>query len=280
VKKRELAMAIFCLLIIISMLAVISCQKQSETSKQPSGISASKESLEPAYGDLLVTASIADAKNLIGLLTTDSASHEIVSLVNDGLLDYDENLNIKAKLAESWEISEDNLTITFHLRRGVKWHDGVEFTSADVLFGYQTMVNPDIPTAYSGDFEMIEEATAPDPYTFIVKYKEPFSPGLYSWVGSLPILPRHLLEGKDIMTSEMGHRPVGVGPFKFKEWKPQHQITLVANENYWDGRPYLNGYIIRIIPDMSTIFLEVVPAAGSIFTVSAKPQAQKEFQHL
>ena len=112
----------------------------------------------PAYGDLLIMGSIGDASNLISMLASDSASHDISSLIFNGLVKYDKNLKLTGDLAESWEVSPDGLTITFKLRRGVKWQDGKDFTAEDVMFGFQTIINPNTRTAYGGDFKEVKEA--------------------------------------------------------------------------------------------------------------------------
>jgi len=100
----------------------------------------------------MVEGSIGDASNLIPILSSDSTSHEISGLVFNGLVKYDKDVNIVGDLAESWEVSKDGLVITFHLRKGVKWHDGHPLTARDVLYTYQVTIDPKTPTAYSGDF--------------------------------------------------------------------------------------------------------------------------------
>ena len=210
---------------------------------------------EPAFGDLLIEGSIGDASNLIPLLSTDSTSHGISTLVFNGLVKYDRDLNMTGDLAESWDVSKDGLEITFHLRKNVRWHDGEPFTSADVLYTYRVTVDPSTPTAYSGDFMAVKKAEAPDPYTFRASYDKPFAPALASW--GTAILPRHLLEGRDITKSPLARHPVGTGPFRFREWVTGEKIVLDCNPDYFEGRPYLDGYILRVIPDLSTMFLEL-----------------------
>ena len=214
------------------------------------------EEREPAYGDILIEGSIGDASNLIPLLSSDSASHGIAGLIFNGLVKYDKNLVLTGDLAESWEISEDGLTITFYLREKVKWHDGREFTAEDVLFGYKTIIDPKVPTAYAGDFMEVEKAEILDKFTFRVAYKKPFAPALGSW-GSMVILPKHLLDGVDITKSPLSRHPIGTGPYKFKEWKTGEKIVLTVNPDYFEGKPYIGGYIYRIIPDPATMFLEL-----------------------
>lgn len=223
---------------------------------------------KPAYGDAIIVGSIGDASNLIPMLSADATSHEIAGLIYSGLVKYDKNLNLVGDLAKSWDISNDGKVITFHLKKGVKWQDGAPFTSADVLFGFNTIINPKTPTAYAGDFLEVEKAEAPDPYTFKVTYREPFAPALSSW-GDIVVLPKHLLQGKDITKSELARRPIGLGPYKFKLWKTQERIELEANPDYFDRRPFLDRYIMRIIPDSATMFMEL--KAGGLDWMGLSP---------
>ena len=231
-------------------LTVTACSPQA-----PGGVPAGSGAAEPAHGDILVEGSIGDASNLIPLLASDSTSHEIAGLVFNGLIKYDKDVHIVGDLAESWEISRDGLVITFHLRKGVRWHDGKPFTAHDVLYTYQVTVDPKTPTAYAGDFLKVKKAEVLDDHTFRATYDRPFAPALMSW--SVGILPRHLLEGRDITTSPLGRHPLGTGPYRFKEWVAGQKIVLVSNPDYFEGRPYIDGYILRIIPDTATMFLEL-----------------------
>ena len=209
----------------------------------------------PAYGDIMVEGSIGDASNLIPLLSADNASHSISGMIFNGLVKYDRDIKVVGDLAESWDISRDGLVITFHLRKNVRWHDGHPFTAEDVFYTYKVTIDPKTPTAYSGDFLKVKKAEVLDPYTFRVTYDKPFAPALMSWGAA--ILPRHLLEGKDITKSPLTRHPIGTGPYKFKEWVTGTKIVLVSNHDYYEGRPYLDGYIMRIIPDTATMFLEL-----------------------
>jgi len=213
------------------------------------------EDAKPAYGDTIIMGSIGDASNLLPVLSSDSASSDINGLVYNGLVRYDKDLHIVGELAESWEISPDNLTITFHLRPGVKWHDGEPFTAEDVLFTYRLYVDPDTPTAYAERYRQVAKAEVLDPLTFRVTYDKPLAPALISW--SVAIHPKHLLEGKDITKSPLSRAPVGTGPYRFVEWAPGEKIVLEANPDYFEGKPYIHRVVYRIIPDQSTMFLEL-----------------------
>ena len=234
----------------------LGCGKGKEEGPLPAGAKCPPVKGQPAYGDLLIQGSIGDASNLIPMLASDSASHDISGLIFNGLLKYDRDLNLVGDLAESWEVSGDGLTITFKLRKGVKWQDGQEFTAEDILFGFQTILNPNTRTAYAGDYKEVKEAFVVDRYTFRVIYKRHFAPGLSSW-GSLVVLPKHLLAGKDINTTPFSRNPVGTGPYIFKEWKTGEKIVLRANPTYFQGQPWLDGFIYRIVPDPATMFLEL-----------------------
>jgi len=235
-------------ILIIMVAGLISCSKARETTLYD-------DPGKPAYGDTIVTASIGEASNLIPILAGDSASHDVANLVYSGLVRYDKNLNIVGVLASSWEISKDNLSIIFHLRKGVRWQDGTPFTAHDVLYTYKVIIDPKTPTPYSGDFKPVKEAKVVDDYTFKVTYEKPFAPALQSW--AIGILPHHLLEGKDVTTSSLVREPIGTGPYLFKEWISADRIVLTANNDYFEGKPYIERRITRVIPDLATMFLEL-----------------------
>lgn len=209
----------------------------------------------PAYGDAIVVGSIGDARTLVPILASDSASGQICGLVFNGLVKYDKDIKLTGDLAESWEVLEDGLVIVFHLREGVRWQDGHPFTAKDVEFTYQKLIDPDVRTPYSGDFERVKTLEVIDDYTVRVTYREPFSPGLASW--GMSIMPRHLLENEDLNNTGFSRHPIGSGPYKFRQWKTAEKIELVSNRDYYEGRPYIDRYIYRIIPDQATMFLEL-----------------------
>ncbi|MBF0563897.1 MAG: peptide-binding protein [Nitrospirae bacterium] len=207
-----------------------------------------------AYGDALVEGTIGEPSILISMLAGDTASHEVAGLMFNGLVKYGTDLNIIGDLAGSWDI--DGLTITFHLRKGVRWTDGVEFTADDVMFGYKTIIDKKTPTAYNEDFLQVKKAEVIDRYTFRVTYDKPFASALSSW-GDLVVLPKHILDGKDITKDKFGRNPVGLGPFKLQRWIPGQEVLMASNHDYFEGRPFLDNYVFRIIPDQSTMFLEL-----------------------
>jgi peptide/nickel transport system substrate-binding protein len=244
------------------LLLVTGCRERDETAlplPRTPGV--------PAYGDAIVLGSIGEPSTLLPLLASDSASRDVAGQIYNGLVRYDKNLKLEGDLARSWDVSGDGLTITFHLRKGVKWHDGHPFTSHDVLYTYRVTIDPKTPTAYAENFKQVKSAEAPDPYTFRVTYAKPFAPALESWGES--VLPAHLLEGKDITGSDLARNPVGTGPYRFKEWIAGQKLVLESNHDYFEGRPYIDRYIYRIIPDNSTMYMEL--KAGGLDMMGLTP---------
>jgi len=245
----------FCFLLFVSYF-LFGCARQEPNIKHPNTIT---------------VGFLADARRLLPLLASDSASAQISGFIFNGLTKYDKNLNITGDLAESWEISPDGLQIIFHLRQGVKWHDGREFTSDDVIFTYNAVTNPDVPTPYGGNYGPVKKVEAIDRYTVRVTYKEPYAPALESW--GMGIIPKHVLEGKDLRSFEVNRNPVGTGPYMLKEWVTGRKIVLEAFDNYFEGRPNIDRFIARIIPDTATMFLEL--KSGGIDYMGLTPPQYK-----
>lgn len=252
---------LFCL--VLAVFFLISCSP----AEPPAHRQSKREPGTPARGDAFILGSIGEPSNLIPLLSTDSASHDVAGYVFNGLVKYDRDLKLVGDLAESWDVSADGLIITFRLRKGVKWHDGADFTSRDVLYTYRVTVDPATPTAYAEDFKQVKTVEAPDAYTVRVTYKHAFAPALASW--GVAILPSHLLDGKDITKSALSRSPVGTGPYVFKEWIPGQKLVLEAFDGYFEGPPFISRLIYRIIPDSSTMYMEL--KAGGIDMMGLSP---------
>ena len=212
----------------------------------------------PPKVNQLVISSIGDASYLNPVLAQDSASSEINSFVFNGLIKNDRNLqNLVGELAESWKVKEGpEPEITFFLRKGVRWHDGKEFTAHDVKFTYDKIMDEKTNTVRRSSYELVKKAEVLDPHAFRVTYRQPFSPGLESW--GIGIIPKHLLEKQDINTTAFNRRPVGTGAFRFVEWVTDEKIVVEANAQYFEGRPLLDRIIYRIIPETSLSEMEIL----------------------
>src|SRR6266404_1868140 len=237
--------------------AAAGCGRQAEGGADEGQIRAEDD--KPAHGDSLIEASIGDVSGFIPNITSDSASHELASLVYSGLLRRDRHLNIVGDLAESWEFSRNCLALTFHHRKNATWQDGKPLTADDVLFTYEAMIDPKTPTAYKEDFLAVKSAEVLDPHTIRFLYGKAYAQALDSW--EMWILPKHLLasyvrEGR-LREAPQNRFPVGSGPYRFSEWKSGEKVVLTANADYYAGRPYIFRVVYRIIPRQATIFLEL-----------------------
>jgi len=224
----------------------------------------------PSYGDALVVGTIADASILVPMLATDVMSHRVAELIFRGIVKYAPDLSIVGDLAERYEVSKDQRVITFYLKKNAKWEDGTPVTAWDVEFGFRLITDPKTPSPYASDFLEVERFEVIDDHTFRVYYKRPFALALISW-GNLVVLPRHLLADKDLsyIQREFGKRPVGNGPFRFVEWKRGSSIKLGVNPLYSEGRAYLDQVLFRVIPDPTTLFLEL--RSGGVDWISLTP---------
>lgn len=259
---------ILLLLIVIIGFNSAGCKGDKDQEPAAKGAVITGSAGEPAYGDALIEGSIGEPSILIPMLASDSSSHSVAGQVFNGLVKYDTDLSITGDLAESWDISSDGLIITFHLRKGVKWTDGIEFTADDLMFGYKTIIDEKTPTPNKEDYLQVKKAEVLDKYTFRVTYEKPFAPALASW-GNAVVLPKHLLEGKDITKIDFARNPIGMGPYIFKRWTSGQEVVLDSNKDYFEGRPYIDRYVYKIIPDSATMFLGL--QAGDVDMMGLTP---------
>jgi len=164
-------------------------------------------------------------------------------------------------LAERWEISKDGLTWTFHLRTGVTWHDGRPFTAEDVKFSLGLYADPGVNSILRGNLEPVAGIEAADPTTVRVVTKQPYSSLVELLCYLTFMLPKHLLAGQEFSRTKFPEQfirhPVGTGPFKFGEHIPGDHFTVVANEDYYEGRPYLDPVIYKVVRDLNSTVVQV-----------------------
>ena len=168
----------------------------------------------------------------------------------EGLATYTPDFKMVPVLATSWEQSADGKTITFKLRPNVKWHDGKPFTSADVQFSFMEILKK-VHSRGTATYLHLSAVETPDPLTAVFKLDKP-SPYIMRALAGVesPIMPKHIYEGSDPLKNPANVKPIGTGPFKFKEWERGNYIMLERNPDYWDaGKPYLDAIVFRIIPD-------------------------------
>jgi len=228
-----------------------------------------KSEAAPVRGDMLIHG-IVSPMVLNPVLSTDVPSAVVHGTIFNGLVTVNDRLEYVPDLARSWDmrtLPDGRMEIIFHLRPNVLWHDGRPFTAADVLFTFETIMDPHTITVRRGDYEKVESWEVVDPLTFRVTFVEPFAPALQAF--TMGIIPKHLLEGQDINVAPFNHRPIGTGPFVFREWVPDVHIIVDRNERYFGNVPYLNSIKWRIIPDDEVRLMEL--EAGGIDLAGIPP---------
>lgn len=212
--------------------------------------------------------------NLVGV--TSGSAVLFYGKATEGLLEYEFDLTPRGQLAESWEVSEDGLRYTFNLRKGVKWHDGVAFTSADVAWSIDALKQYH-PRGRS-TFANVTSIETPDEHTVVLVLEEP-APYMLRAFGATesPIVARHIYEGTDPATNPNINAPIGTGPFKFKEWVRGSHIIYERNPEYWgDPRPYVDTLIFKFIPDGQSRTIALETGEGDIAYRTTIPASQLE----
>jgi peptide/nickel transport system substrate-binding protein len=203
----------------------------------------------PVRGGVLTVLLDPEPPTLLTLTTTAGVSYFTSSKTNEGLLTYDFGLNPRPQLATSWLVSPDGLEYTFKLRPGVRWHDGQDFTAADVAFSIATL--KEVHPRGRSTFANVADITTPDALTVALKLSRPAPYLLTALAASeTPIVPRHVLEGQKILGHPLNDAPIGTGPYRFKEWVRGSHIIYERNTDYWDKpKPYIDRLVFAIMPD-------------------------------
>jgi len=153
-------------------------------------------------------------------------------------------------------VSADGRTITYHLRRGVLWHDGQPLTSDDVAFTFAKITDPTVNAPNSAPYTHVDRILTPDPYTVVVKLKEPWAPAtgqLFCNGENGSIIPKHLLEhSADFNRDAFGLHPIGTGPLRLVRWERGSRITLKPFARYFGGAPSIREVDLFIVPDANT----------------------------
>ena len=197
------------------------------------------------------------------ILSTSTGEVMIATLMFDPLVTVDPQGNDLPVLAaqvptlENGGISKDGRTLTYKLRHNVKWHDGAPFTSADVKFSWQAIMNPANNVTSRRGYDLVRGVDTPDPYTIVFHMRSRFAPAIETIFSESDspyrVLPKHLLEHYPNLNSvAFNSNPIGTGPFKFVRWARGDHIELAANPNYFLGTPKIKQMIWKIITDTNT----------------------------
>ncbi len=187
------------------------------------------------------------------ILANDTASSKITDWLFNGLFKYDKDGKPIEDLALSHTFETDTKLI-INLRKNVKWHDGKKFTSKDVVFTYNTILDPKVFNSIKSNYKEVKSVKALDDYTIEITYKKAYFKALEIWM--VGILPYHLLKDeKNLMTSSFNKNPIGTGSYTLESFKVGQDIKLKANDTYFEGKPKIDELLYKFIPDTNTSFL-------------------------
>lgn len=227
----------------------------------------------PMQGGVWVEGSSTDATILNPILASDSPSFDVLSWFFPSLLGQDpfSGAIVPTDMAESWEVSEDGLVWTFHLRDGVMWSDGEQVTADDFKFTYDAIASDLVETPRKSNLDNIESIEILDPLTIQVTYSKVQCDALNNL--GLGWLPSHLYaeDFSDVMDSPLNEAPtISAGEFIFNEWMRDDNITVLRNDTYWKGAPNMDGWIYKIVPDPGARLAQL--QTGELDLIGAQPE--------
>jgi peptide/nickel transport system substrate-binding protein len=226
----------------------------------------------PGEPDTLILAFPYEPASLNPLFLSDQLSYTVSGWISPGLVRLTGDLQVVGDLAASWEVLAGGREIRFHLRRGVKWHDGRDFTAADVVFTYQLITSGKIPTPHRSHFGPVQEVKALDRHTVSVKYQEIYSSALASW--TMGLVPQRPWQEDKADETCLARAPVGAGPYRVKEWATGQKIVLAAFPGYYGGAPKIRQLILKISPDPTTSLLELKSGIIDVMELTPNQYAQ------
>ncbi len=249
----------FAIFAAVALAAVNACTRVQTDA--PSGATAVRHAWTVPNTLRIVSGNV--PRTLNPLLATQTVEASMARLTTDILVSADARGNFVPRLArevptrENGGISADGLTITYHLRPGVLWQDGVPFTSRDVKFTYDAIMNPDNDIVSRHGYDIVRRVDTPDPLTVVFHLKVRFAPFVSVVFGEsdspYAVLPAHVLaKYKSINDIPFNSAPMGTGPFKFVRWVRGDRIEFVRNEHYYLGAPKIERIIWRLVPDENT----------------------------
>ncbi len=199
---------------------------------------------------------------------------EINSLIFSGLTAHDKNNGIISSLAKDWQYDETSKTYTFNLRDDVKWHDGEKFTADDVKFTLDVILDPKNGSEIASNYEDIENIEVVSPTCIKISLKAP-NVALLEYL-TIGMLPKHLLDGKDIVTDKFNQFPIGTGPYKMKNWDMGQSITLEKNKDFYIKEPEIDKIIFKIVEDTKARALQL--KSGELDLAQITPQDSSQFK--
>lgn len=243
------------ILLVVAVMIISACGGKSSTGKDPGANpgTAGGDTAGTDSKDTIVIGLSANPVTLNPYNTTDSPAYRVIYSIHETLVKRDADMNIIPGLAESWEIVDDT-TYVFHIRKGVKFHNGEELTANDVKFSFDQQNGNPHAESVTGTVDF-ENCKVIDEYTFEMKMKSPFGAILQNLAHPVASIvnEKAYTEAGDTY----GENPVGTGPYKFVEWKADDYVSLTRFDEYWDETAKIKDVLIRIIPESSTRSIEV-----------------------
>ena len=251
---KKLLTLILCLAMVLSVFAGCSSTPATEEGASSSGEAAQGEAADSEYKDTLVFAMNTDVQSMDPQIQNDTTSEQVVKMLYNTLLKFEDDGTVVGDLAESWSVSEDKLTWTFNLKQGVKFHNGKELTSADVKATFDRALNAEAGGLRTTEIiKMFTAVEAPDPYTVTITTDGPYGPMESLMCNmSLGIMDADYIEkyGLDLGTSVEGEN--GTGPFKVVSWERDQEIVVERFDDYFGTPAKLQTVVYTIIPEAAS----------------------------
>lgn len=233
--------------IIFILLFLVSCKSEMNSKKSTEENKPQVNKKESKYGGTLYL-DTTPCRSL-NFLDGDTVNvNDIIFQIADSLVSQDNMLNYQPRLAEKWDLLS-NTEILFHLRKNVKWHDGYTFSADDVIYTYFASLTADFPWGdYTSAFTDVKSVEKLDNFTIKVTYKYDVYDLVSAFVDFF-ILPKHIYDTKKytLINNPANFNPIGTGPFKFEKWEKNSQIVLTANEDYFNGRPFVDKLVFKVL---------------------------------
>jgi peptide/nickel transport system substrate-binding protein len=220
----------------------------------------------PEAGGRVIIGVQQEPERISEILNATATTQLVSNLIFSKFVKFDDTLNLIPDLIErvptrhNGGISEDHLTYTYHLKRGVTWHDGEPLTSRDAEFTYRVMTNSDIPVESREGWDVIESVETPDDYTIVFHLREPYPDFVAETFNDEPVLPHHVLgavPASEFHLADYHRAPVGSGPFEFVEWVSGSHITVRRSADYYHGAPKLDEITVKFVPDDNTLLVQL-----------------------
>ena len=235
------------LLALALLLGTTACGSAESTSGESAGEESASEAATASGTEEEPTTLVYGSGDYTRINPAMDEHGEINLLLFNGLTGHDGDNAVIPALAKSWDFDEETCTYTFHLEEDVRWHDGEPFTAEDVQFTIEAIMDPENGSENAPNFEDVEEITVIDDHTISFRLSAP-NVAFLDYM-TMAILPKHLLEGEDMQTSDFFRSPIGTGPYKLASWDEGQAITLEKNADYFRGEPNIDTIVFKIVPD-------------------------------